>query len=132
MIMDTFKFASGRSCLKKWKGLWENALNSQQKNQLKMMLDSGQFILYFAFDKEVFGAGEGSRVTFAKMKDPSDPDHTTAWIKEANFTALNLTQLGQGKQVQVMFSEEDLKKIDVLTKEEAYNRLEEFFASENK
>ena len=43
---------------------------------------------------KIYGAPEGSRVTFAKMRDPDDEDNTPGWLKEANFMATNLTKLG--------------------------------------
>jgi hypothetical protein len=113
-----------------WKALWEDALDDQQKKKIKMMLDNGSLLFFFRHNKEIYGASEGSRVTFAKMKDPDDEDHTPGWMKEAMFTATNLTKLGQGEQVQTIFSEKDLKSIDVLSKDEAYFALEEFFEKE--
>jgi len=113
-----------------WSAMWEAALDDQQKKKLKMMLDSGSLIFFFNYQNEVFGASEGSRVTFAKMKDPDDEDHTPGWMREANFMATNLTKLGQGQQSQMVFNEKDLKAIDVLSKEEAYDALEEFFEKE--
>ena len=115
-----------------WRSLWEAALDDQQKKKLKMMLDGGGLIFYFRYKDEVYGAPEGSRVTFAKMKDPDDEDHTPGWLREANFMATNLTKMGQGQQVQTIFGEKDLKDVDVLSKEEAYDALEEFFEKEGK
>jgi hypothetical protein len=118
--------------LDKWKTYWEAALSHIQKNQLKMILESGQMILFFRYKGDVFGAGEGSRVTFAKMKDQKDEDHTPGWLKEANFMATNLTKLGQGQQQQMIFGAKELPLIDIMTKDEAYNQLEEFFEKGNK
>ena len=115
-----------------WRSLWEAALDDQQKKKLKMMLDGGGLIFYFRYKDEVYCAPEGSRVTFAKMKDPDDEDHTPGWLREANFMATNLTKMGQGQQVQTIFGEKDLKDVDVLSKEEAYDALEEFFEKEGK
>ncbi len=113
-----------------WKNMWETALSDEQKRKLKMILESGNMIFFFTYKNEVYGAAEGSRVTFAKMKDPGDEDNTPGWLREANFSATNLTKLGQGQQVQTIFGQKDLKDIDVLSKEEAYDRLEEFFEKE--
>lgn len=113
-----------------WHHCWESALSDQQKKKLQMILDNGNLILFFRYKDEVYGAGEGSRVTFAKMKDPADEDHTAGWLKEASFMATNLTKMGQGQTSQMIFSEKDLKDIDVLSKEEAYSALEEFFEKE--
>ncbi len=114
----------------KWRGMWEAALDDVQKKKLKMILDGGNLLFFFRYENDIFGASEGSRVTFAKMKDPDDEDHTEGWLKEANFMATNLTKLGQGQQQQMIFGMKDLHKIDVLTKEEAFAQMEEFFEKE--
>ncbi len=114
----------------KWRGLWEAALDDLQKKKLKMILEGSNLLFFFRYENDIFGASEGGRVTFAKMKDPGDEDHTEGWLKEANFMATNLTKLGQGQQQQMIFGIKDLHKIDVLTKEEAFDQLEEFFEKE--
>jgi hypothetical protein len=123
-------FSSPSKIISYWKTLWEAALSDQQKNKLKMMLDGGNLVFYFRYQNEVYGAGESSRVVFAKMKDPTDEDHTPGWLKETNFTATNLTQLGQGSASQMLFTDKELNKIDVLSRDEAMNALEEFFEKE--
>lgn len=116
--------------LQNLRNIWEAALDAAQKNKIKMILENGSSIFFFRYEKEIYGASEGARVTFAKMKDETDDDHTQGWMKEACFTALNLTKLGQGQQVQMVFFAKDLGKIDVLTKEEAYDALEDFYEKE--
>lgn len=123
-------FSSPKRIIAQWKALWEATLSDQQRNKLKMMLDGGNLVFFFRFTEEVYGAPEASRVIFAKMKDPNDEDHTPGWMKEANFTATNLTKLGQGIQSQMMFTKDELNKIDVLTRDEAFFALEEFFERE--
>ena len=108
----------------------EAALDVIQKNKLKLMLDGGNLAFFFLFGNEIYGAGEGSRVMFAKMKDPEDEDHSPGWLKEANFVATNLNKLGQGIQHQMIFSDKDLTKIEVISKEEAFSSLERFFEDE--
>jgi hypothetical protein len=118
--------------MKSWREAWDEALSDDQKNKLKMMLDGGNMLFFFDYKNEVFGAPESGRVTFAKMKDPDDPDNTDGWRKEANFMATSLTKAGQGIGQQRIFGEKDISDIDVLDKEEAYDRLSEFFSKERK
>lgn len=108
--------------------LFEATLDVLQKNKLKLILES--FVFFFRFQKDVFGANEASRVTFAKMKDPKDEDNNPAWLKEANFVAVNLNKLGQGQQVQMIFSNKELGEIGVVSKKDALSTLEEFFERE--
>ncbi len=111
-------------------GLFEAALDVLQKNKLKMLVEGGNFVFFFVYLNDVFGAGEGSRVTFAKMKDPQDVDNNPGWLKEATFTAHNLTKMGQGVQLQMLFTQRDLPQVEVISKEEALSNLEEFFQQE--
>lgn len=130
MEMGTPKMNNTQRFLDRWHKMWGEALDHAQKNKLKLMLDGSGMILFFIYKDEVYGAPEGSRVTFAKMMDEEDEDNTPGWKSEANFMAQNLTKLGQGQQVQMIFSEKDLPLIDVITKEEAFEQLEEFFEKE--
>jgi len=128
--MNSSPTSTTKRLMAHWTTMWEAALDAQQRNKLKMMLDGGNLIFYFRYQNEVYGAPEGSRVTFAKMKDPNDEDYSPAWLKETNFMATNLTKLGQGQSGQTIFGEKELKSIDVLTKDEAMSALEEFFEKE--
>ncbi len=110
--------------------LFEAALDVLQKNKLKMLVEGGNFVFFFIFSNDVFGAGEGSRVTFAKMKDPQDTDNNPGWLKEASFTASNLTKMGQGVQLQMLFTSRDVPNLEVISKDEALSTLEAFFQQE--
>jgi hypothetical protein len=110
--------------------LLEAALDSIQKNKLKLMLDGGNFSFFFTFEDSVFGGDEGSRVMFAKMKDLDDEDNSPGWLKEAHFTAINLNKMGQGVQLQMIFGETDLPKVHIISRDEVLAQLSAFFERE--
>lgn len=111
--------------MKKWHSYWETALSDIQQKKLRMLFDGGNLLFFFRYDNDVFGAPELSRVTFAKLKDSGDEDNTPGWRKEASFTATNLTKLASGMQQTMLFTDKDVSKIDVLSKDEAMRALEE-------
>jgi len=74
------------------------------------------FVFFFKKENEIFGAGEDSRVVFAKMKHP-DEDMPSGWKDEANFSAHNLKRSVIGDPSQNVFSSKDLKKINILDKD---------------
>jgi hypothetical protein len=101
-------------------------LDTFGEERLKKNLDSlldDRFIMYFKKGKEVFGAGEDGRLVFAKLKNP-DEETPSGWEKEASFSADNLTKTAQGEPTQCVFSNEDMKKIKVINRDEAYKLLE--------
>ena len=75
------------------------------------------FVFFFKKGKELFGAGEDSRVVFAKIKHPDD-ELPSGWKDEANFSANNLNKAMIGEPAQHVFSIKDLKSIKILDKEE--------------
>lgn len=81
------------------------------------------FVFFFKKGKELFGAGEDSRVVFAKIKHPDDeiPD---AWKDEANFSAHNLNKSMIGEPSQNVFSIKDMKSIKILDKDEVCKMLQ--------
>ena len=107
----------------------ETALDVIQKNKLKLMLDGGSFVFFFLFNNEVYGGDEMSRVTFARMKNP-DKEDGAGWSKEANFVGTSINKLGQNQQQQMIFTDKDLSKIEIISKEEAFSQLERFFEKE--
>lgn len=82
----------------------------------------GPFIFFFKKDKELYGAGEDSRVIFAKMKNPDD-DLPSGWSDEANFSAHNLLKMIKGEPAQHLFNSDDLKQIKIVDKEKVSERL---------
>ncbi len=90
--------------------------------QISSLLNGQEFVMFFEKDKSIYGAGEDSRLTFAKMKHP-DEDVTKDWVKEATFMAINLTKALTGDKVHSIFTQADLKKIKILDQEEAEKKL---------
>ena len=77
---------------------------------------TGPFVFFFKKGKELFGAGEDSRVVFAKIKHPDD-ELPSGWKDEANFSANNLNKAIIGQTAQHIFGKKDLKSIKILDKE---------------
>jgi hypothetical protein len=103
------------------KFLWEQTDKSTRINSI---LD-GEFIFFFVYDKELYGAPEGSRVTYAKMRDKNDEDNTKGWLKEANFMASNLYKCLDGENNHRIFGYKELNNIHVITdKKEVEKMLE--------
>jgi hypothetical protein len=103
----------------------QNVLREEQEiNKLKMFVDSQGLIFFFKKGKEYFGAGEDSRVVFAKMKNPDD-DLPDGWGDEANFSATNLSKMVKGEPTTHIFSKSDLKKIKVVDREKVLDELED-------
>lgn len=97
--------------------VWDEYLvESDIDQKINTMLSS--FIFFFEKDKQIYGAGEDSRVIFAKMKNP-DADLPKDWAKEASFSAINLNKSLKGEMSQYLFQEKDLKEIKVIEKDKA-------------
>lgn len=112
--------------VKNWMKQWSFVLAEDIiRNQLNVLMDGQGLLIFFEFDKEIFGATEANRVTFAKMKSPSpeDDEADDAWRKDAHFSALNLSRAITGKPMQQIFYMKDIGLIKVLSKEEATNKL---------
>lgn len=90
---------------------------------IEEIIDSGEFILFFTFEKNLFGASESARVTYAKMKDKDDEDNTPGWRKEASFTATNLNKLVKGEDCRNIFYFKDLSKMKVVSDKKKIKKL---------
>ena len=102
---------------------WTQIIVSEQKNRsIRMFLEGGQFVMYFMYGKDIYACGENSRVTYSKMLKP-DEETTEDWCEQANFQAFNLSKAIKGQSAQEMFFYSDVDKIDILTKDEAYEKL---------
>ena len=86
------------------------------------MIEGSNFVFFFKRGKEVFGAPEESRLTFAKIKNP-DEDLPSGWTEEATFMALNLSKAIQGEMVRSIFRKKDLKEITIMDKDEAIKKV---------
>ena len=67
-------------------------------------------------------APEESRIMYARMRHP-DEEMSRHWSAEASFLAVNLDDIIAGHGSQRVFSKKDLKKIDILDKDEAVDAL---------
>lgn len=97
-------------------------LEEEDANNLKHMLDAQGLILFFKKGKEYYGAGEDSRVVFARLKHPDD-ETPSGWTEEANFTAHNLAKMVRGEPCQHIFSKSDIKKIKVVDRDKAVDAI---------
>jgi hypothetical protein len=98
-----------------WMDVWDEAVDN---NRIKELIEGNNFVFFFKYNKEIFGAPEESRLTFAKMKNP-DKDMPTGWAKEANFMALNFNKALQGDTVRAIFNIKDINSIEILSQEQA-------------
>lgn len=105
--------------------IWDDYLmESGLEDKINAMFDTHGFILFFKKGKDHYGAGEESRVIFARMKNP-DKEIPDNWEEEANFSAYNLAKLLSGNQEMCMFDHKDLKKIKVVDREDAVEFLKD-------
>jgi len=102
----------------KWNQLWEN---EEKKNHVKTMMSGINF--FFTYKGDLYGGGESSRVTYAKMVDPEDEDHTPGWMKEASFSAVNLYKDLEGQKDQTIFTEKDISEINVITEKDQAEKM---------
>lgn len=100
---------------------WDQYLEEEEiGNQIDLLLNGQPFVMFFKKGKEIYGATEEGRLTFARMKGDDEDEE---WKKEANFMGINLTKAIQGHKVHNMFSLNDLKKIKILDKEKVKKTL---------
>jgi len=106
-----------------WIDAWEeHCVDNEKKNQIKMLIDGQNLVFFFKHDGDVFGAPEQHRVVFARMKQP-DEETSKEWIKDAHFTAINLSKVVTGRPAEAIFYSNDLKSVDVVDKDGAYEAL---------
>lgn len=99
-------------------------LTEEESLNIQHLLDSQGMIFFFEKDDDYFGAGEDSRVIFARMKHPDD-DSPNGWAEEASFTADNLTKMMQGEPCQRVFGTDDIKKIKVIDRDDIIDKLKD-------
>lgn len=102
--------------------LWDESADQMTKDQIKQILDGGDFVLFFKKGNEVFASNEQSRVVFATMKNP-DNELPKNWSKEANFMAIDLGKALEGYTVKKIFDKKDLKDIKIIDSEDMYQLL---------
>lgn len=104
--------------------LWDETNASNEKeNQIRMMIDGQNFVLFFIYKDDIYGTHEPHRVTLAKLISPDEED-TPGWKEDANFMAINLTRAMQGRPTQHMFKSKDVKDIEIVgNKEKIFDML---------
>ena len=97
--------------------LWKEQLNQENKEKIKKLIEN-ELSLFFEYEKEIFGADEDARLTFAKLKIP-DEDYHPSWDEAASFLAINITRgLKEENIPKKMFYKKDIKKIKIVNDEE--------------
>jgi len=115
---------SGFSTFRDLMTMWDEYLIKEDSDsKINALLDGGEFILFFIKDKDIYGADENSRVVFAKLKNPDD-DLPNGWQEEASFSAQNLSQTVKGSGSQHVFGVNDLNKIKIIDRDEAFDSLQ--------
>jgi hypothetical protein len=104
--------------VERWNKLWQEKENKELvKNQVKTLLGSEEFVMFFKKGGSIYACGEESRLVFARIKNPDED--SDEWLKDANFLAVNLTKGLKENKVQNIFSDKDIKSIKVISEEEA-------------
>lgn len=111
--MQSPGFSKFRELLDTWDGF---LIESEFDEKIDELMSP--FVFFFKKDDQIFGAGEDSRVVFAKMKNP-DKDLPDGWKDEATFSAHNLTKSVSGEPSQNIFVIKDLNKIKVVDNKDA-------------
>lgn len=102
---------------------WDEwCLYEAEIKQIGDVLDGNGLILFFRRGDDLFGAGEDSRLTFARMKGSDDEDGES-WRNDARFLALNLMKTMMGEPGESLFSMKDLPGIKIIDRDEAVTRL---------
>jgi len=78
----------------------------------RVMVES-DLCLFFRKDGRLYGAGESSRITFARMKNPETKEDRE-WRKEATFSAHDLEKTADGSGSMVVMTAADLPEIEVV------------------
>lgn len=81
----------------------------------KKVMVEGDLCLFFRKGDKLYGAGESSRITFARMKSPESKEDKE-WRKDATFSAYDLEK---GSESMSIFSAADLPDIKIVDEEEA-------------
>lgn len=101
---------------------WDEAADQAAKDQIKSLLDGGDLIFFFKKGDDLFGSTESSRVVYATMLNP-DEETPKNFVKDANFSAVDLHKALEGFTVRKMFDHKDLKKIKVMDSDDVYKLL---------
>lgn len=116
--MESLGFSTFRQLI----DAWDEQVNQDQKEkQIRNLVDGQGLLLFFKFKGEVFGVGEDGRVVFARIKNPAKEDKE--WVKEASFSAINLTRTVADDKTSSIFGAKDLDSIKVIDRDKAVKML---------
>jgi hypothetical protein len=104
--------------------IWDEAV---ERDKIQALLGNNNLIFFFKKDGDVFGAPEGSRVVFAKMKSP---DEDKEWAKEATFMAINLSKAMDGEVTRSVLTHDDLGNIEGIDQDAAEKELAKLGSTE--
>ncbi len=93
---------------------WSDYLENEEKEKhVSMIVDGQNYVMFFLYGEDVFGASEPNRVIFARMKEP-DSETSLSWVADASFMASNITKTLAGQPSQQMFKLKDIPNIDII------------------
>ena len=90
--------------------LWEQSSNPMKA---KAMIEENGLIMIFKKDGKIYGTPESGRVAYARMQDGEDAD----------FMAFDLNAAMEGKKLQIVLGQKDLKDIKIINQEQAEKEL---------
>lgn len=93
--------------------LWDTFV--ERDENVRKLLDDNQLIFFFKKDKEIYGASEDGRMSFACLNDKDEPE---AIRREVRVHAINLKKSLGGEKSEVMFDRKAMKDIKVLDRDE--------------
>ena len=92
---------------------WDASFRLFQENEL---------CLFFKKDGVLYGATEGGRINFARIKNPESKEDE-AWSKDGNFVAYDLEKTSGGEKSMSLFSASDVKNLEMISQEKAEKEL---------
>jgi len=102
--------------------LWDEQLEKAERDKIRSMLEVNGFVFFFKKGNEFYAAGEDSRLTFARMKNP-DEETDEEWGKDAAFKGVSLNAALDGEKKLSLFYMKDIPNVKVIDKEDAYKEL---------
>jgi len=94
---------------------WDEAVSKAEfEDRIHALVQGSGFLLFFKYDKSIFGAGEEARIVFARLKHPEEEVDD-----QASFSALNLSRAVEGSYVKSLFDKEAVGQIKVISGDKA-------------
>jgi hypothetical protein len=85
----------------------------------KMLVDGQDYIFFFSYRGNIYGANENARSVFSIMRNPMGEEG----YKDMNFQATNLSKAMSGDPKEEIFIYKEINKIKVIQKQDAYQTL---------